>query len=328
LGGAQVSQLPNYQITKLLNCLTPKPSIGLVGAGSLAAALAPALHQAGYRITEIVSRDQPRSRRRARRLAETVGARPVTMATAQFPSPLLWLCVSDSAIAGCARDLAGRTNWAGKIAFHSSGALSADALDPLRQRGAWAASLHPMMSFVPRSRPSLKGIGFAVEGDSRAAAVASRVARDLGGTVFRIRRADKVLYHAWASFASPLLVTLLAVGEEVAGEAGIKPAAAKRIIQPIVRRTIDNYFAHGAAAAFSGPLVRGDLATVHAHLRQLRRIPQAKEVYRLLARTALANLPVAKRQQMAALLKATSQKGAAENKQQATSRKRQARKGH
>jgi len=283
--------------------MTPKPTICLVGAGSLALALAPALHQAGYRITEIVSRDQPPSRRRARRLAETVGARPVTMATAQFPSPLIWLCVSDSAIAACARDLAGRTEWTGKIALHSSGALSADALEPLRRRGASVASLHPMMSFIPRSRPSLKGIGFAVEGAPRATAAASRIARDLGGTVFRIRRADKVLYHAWAAFASPLLVTLLSVGETVAGKAGIKPAAAKRIIQPIVRRTIDNYFAHGAAAAFSGPLVRGDLDTVRAHLRQLGRIPQAKEVYRLLARTALETLPVGKRKEVAALLK-------------------------
>jgi predicted short-subunit dehydrogenase-like oxidoreductase (DUF2520 family) len=286
----------------MLAAMARKPSISLVGAGSLAAALAPALYDAGYRLEEILSRDNAGSRRRAQRLARTVGARPVTASTAQFSSDLIWLCVNDGAIAACARDLSPRADWAEKFALHSSGALSAGELSPLRRRGASVASLHPMMSFVRRRQPPLAGISFAVEGDPQATIVAGRIARDLGGMVFRIRRVDKPLYHAWASFASPLLVTLLVLAEQVARHAGIRPAAARRIIEPIVCRTIDNYFAHGAAAAFSGPLVRGDVDTVRAHLQRLSHISGAREVYRLLAQTALENLPLAKGKLMATLL--------------------------
>ena len=70
----------------------------------------------------------------------------------------------------------------------------------------------------------------------------------------------------------------------------------------MVRRTIDNYFAGGAAAAFSGPLVRGDLDTVRSHLEQLSRVPGAREVYVALARSALRSLPVACRREVRQLL--------------------------
>ena len=275
-----------------------KPSITIVGAGSLSMALVPALRAVGYVIQEIVSRESAQSRGRARRLARVAGARAVTMATARLTADVIWFCVSDGAIAACAREFAPRADWTGKAALHSSGALSSGELEPLRRQGARVASLHPMMTFVRSSAPSFTGVGFAVEGDRVAVTVAKAIGRNLGGEVFSIRKSVKPLYHAWGAFGSPLLVMELALAERVVRASGIGAGAAKRIIEPMVRRTIDNYFAHGAAAAFSGPLVRGDVETVRRHLRELTRVPGAREAYLALARSALKTLPVAKKREM------------------------------
>ncbi len=274
-----------------------------MGAGSLVRALAPALQQAGYRIDEILVRQRPESRRRAAALARRLGARVATLDRAKLASDVLWLGVNDSAIADCARRVAGRRDrWDGRYALHSSGALTSEVLAPLAARGAAVASLHPMMTFVRRGAPPLAGVGFAAEGDRRALRLAKAMVADLGGHWFRIAREAKPLYHAWGAFICPWLIVELAQGERVAQAVGIRPAILRRIMEPIVRRTIDNYFQHGAAAAFSGPLVRGDVATVAQHLQELKRVPGARDLYRALAQSALATLPVGERQAMARLL--------------------------
>ena len=107
-----------------------KPTIALVGAGRVAQTLGPALRQAGYRLLEVVGRDGAASRARARRLARQVGARATTVAEARLHADLIWLAVSDDAVAACARELARRTRWEGKVALHSSGALPGDQLAP------------------------------------------------------------------------------------------------------------------------------------------------------------------------------------------------------
>ena len=284
--------------------MNKKPRISFVGCGSLVLALAPELKRAGYAIDEIVVRDLAASRRRAAALARRIGARATTYSRAALGADILWFGVSDSALADCARLLAERrAAWKGVLALHSSGALSSELLARLAARGAQVASLHPMMTFVRRSAPPLAGVGFAAEGSPSALAPTRALVRDLGGRWFRVARAAKPLYHAWGAFASPLLIMELALAESVARAAGISRPQVRRIMEPIVRRTIDNYFTHGAAAAFSGPLVRGDVATVRKHLEELKRVPGAREVYRALAHSALQTLPVAKRQALALLLK-------------------------
>jgi len=277
-----------------------KREIAIVGPGRLGQALARSLRAAGYTISEVISRDLPESRRRAARLARALGARARTPATASFNAQVVWLCVSDDAIRACARELAPKAGWKGKVALHSSGALSSDLLAALRRRGAAVASIHPMMTFGrdPSSTPSLGGVPFAIEGDARAARVARRIARDLGGEPFRIPRESKVLYHVLGSFSSPLVVATLATAEQVAAAAGISRPAAARIMQPILQQTIVNYLRDGAGAAFSGPLARGDLATVRRHLAALRRVPEARQVYIALVRAALKSLPVGRRRAM------------------------------
>jgi predicted short-subunit dehydrogenase-like oxidoreductase (DUF2520 family) len=271
--------------------LSAKPRITIVGAGNLANALAHALREAGYEIEQIVSQLQPASLRRARRLAREVGASAAITSRGRIQSEVVWFCVPDRAIAATANFLAASADWSGKVALHSSGALASDELAALRSRGATIASVHPLMTFVPGSRPSLAGVPFAIEGDSAAVRVARRIVKNLGGRAYSLQKEDKAAYHAWGTFASPLLTALLVTGEHVAAAAGIERKAAKKMILPLVRQTVANYAALEAAQAFSGPIIRGDIETVKRHLHTLRRFPLAQDVYLSLAQAALAYLP-------------------------------------
>ncbi len=281
-----------------------KPRIAIVGAGSLASALAVALHGAGYVIDQIVSRAPEASLRRARRLAGEVSASAVAAARAQIRAEVVWFCVPDAAIAGAADSLVGAADWRGKVALHSSGALTSDELAKLRERGASAASVHPLMTFVRGSRPSLKGVPFAIEGDAKAVRAARAIVLALQGQPFAMRKKDKEAYHAWGMFASPLLTALLAASERVAVAAGVSRNAARKRVLPILHQTFANYGRLGAPESFSGPIARGDVETVKKHLRVLRETPGAREVYIALARAALRDLPAKNRAALEKILKA------------------------
>jgi predicted short-subunit dehydrogenase-like oxidoreductase (DUF2520 family) len=285
----------------MLPAMATKPRIAIVGPGRLGSVLAVELNRAGYRIAEIVS--HKRSQQKSRLLARRLRARASFHDSAVLDADLIWFCVPDREIAAAARALSAKVEWKGKIAFHSSGALSSSELDVLRRRGTSVVSAHPMMTFVRGAVPSLKGVPFALEGDARALRAARRIARDLGGESFKIRAKDKVAYHAWGTFASPLLIALLVSAEQVARAAGLTAAEARKKMLPIVRQTIENYGRLGPAGAFSGPLVRGDAEIVRRHLRVLRRIPEAKDVYLALARTAVRYLPVQQRRKIERVLR-------------------------
>ena len=265
------------------------PRIAIVGTGKLGTALALSLRSAGYPITEIVSRAAKHSRKRAAALARRVGA-AARFGKNGLHADLVWLCVPDGAIVSCARSVASM-QVEGKVVLHSSGAFSSDELAVLRKLGARVASVHPMMTFVAGVSPSLNDVGFAIEGDREAVRVAKTIVQRLGGESFLIAKKDKALYHAWGTFVSPLVTALLASSEEVAGTAGISRTMARRWMSPIVRKTIENYANQGAARSFSGPIVRGDAATIKKHLEVLRRLPVAQQVYLALAQAAIEYLP-------------------------------------
>jgi predicted short-subunit dehydrogenase-like oxidoreductase (DUF2520 family) len=265
--------------------------------------LALQLAKVGYTMDEILHRPQSDSKRKASALARKVGARAVTVHTAQLNAAVVWLCVPDRQIAGWAHQLASLAPWKGKIALHSSGALASDELQALRELGASVAAVHPFMTFVQNSQPSLNGVGFAMEGDPSAVRMAHSIVRDFGGFAFRIRRDRKAAYHAFGGFVSPLFIALLSTGEQVARAAGMSPAAARKRMLPILRQTLANYEKLGPAAAFTGPIVRGDVAVVRKHLQSLKGIPEAREVYVALAKSALRHLTAQRRNELRRSLK-------------------------
>jgi predicted short-subunit dehydrogenase-like oxidoreductase (DUF2520 family) len=284
--------------------MPPKPRIAIVGPGRLGKALAMGLRQAGYRLSEIVSRSGSSSRGKARSLAQKARAARITNVGATLTADLVWICVPDREIGRVARQLARNLDWKDKTVFHSSGALSSDELTVLRRRGTAVASVHPLMTFVHGSVPSLEGVPFALEGDDAAVRQARGIVRNLGGKAFSISRDRKSLYHAWGGFSSPLLIALLVTAERVAQAAGVSTADARRKMLPIVRQTLANYASLGPARAFSGPIVRGDAEVVRRHMRVLQKIPEARQVYLALAQAGVRYLPTRNRKGLEKVLKA------------------------
>lgn len=253
--------------------------------------MALSLRRAGYRIESVISRSRGESLQNARKLARQVAALASVGPPAGVRAGIVWLCVPDGEIARAAAAIADKIAWEGKVALHSSGALTSDELGALRDRGAAVASVHPLMTFVRGSQPSLVGVPFAIEGDAAAVRVARRIVTEVGGRAYSICKKDKAAYHAWGAFASPLFTALLVTAEQVAAAAGVERKEARRRIIPILLQTLANYAAFGAAGAFSGPLVRGDVDTVKRHLRVLSKVRPAHDVYLALARAALRYLP-------------------------------------
>jgi predicted short-subunit dehydrogenase-like oxidoreductase (DUF2520 family) len=270
-----------------------------------------ALHRAGFKITEIVSRDLPRSLRKARQLTAKVGAQTVTACSASLDATVLWFCVPDREIHNAAKVMAdrlpGRTaaNQKNRVryALHSSGALLSRELNPLRQAGAAIASVHPLMTFVPGVHPSLDDVPFAIEGDEPAVSVARNIVRALGGESFSLPAKRKAAYHAWATLTSPLLLAFLVTLEQAALAAGLTREDARRKSLPIIRQTLSNYSRLGPSNSFSGPLLRGDVKTVAKHLSALKKHPGVSEVYVALARAALRGLPARNKKELVRLLR-------------------------
>ncbi len=177
----------------------------------------------------------------------------------------LLLCVPDREIAAAARVVAGVAPLVG----HTSGATPLAALAPAAQSGAGVFSLHPLMSFPEplddraAARAHLADAGCAIAGDSaRTREVAAALARAAGMAPFAIEEAGRAAYHAAASIASNFLVTLEAAAEQVAGGAGLSAEQARALFAPLVRRTVENWARKGPARALTGPIARGDEATV------------------------------------------------------------------
>jgi len=260
-----------------------KRAVLIIGAGRLGNALSRRLSEAGYPVWKAG---------RASRLKQPRAA-------------IVWFCVPDAEISSVATAYA-RFKWRGKQAFHSSGVLTSNALAPLRNAGATVASVHPLMTFVKGATPELRGVTFAIEGDRRACVIARSIVRELGAIPRRIEKQDKVAYHAFATLICPLLVSLLATSEKTAALAGISQAEACRRMIRIILQTLRNYERLGAAKAFSGPIVRGDVQTIRAHLQALKSAPAARKAYVALAQAAVEFLPNQNREAINRLLRESS----------------------
>lgn len=188
----------------------------------------------------------------------------------RVPDPdaeLVILAVPDSVIAEVARAVP-----VGPWIAHVSGATRLAALDPHERR----FSTHPLQTLTrERGAEQLDGAWAAISGETPEALVHARwLAETLGLRPFEVADADRTLYHAAAVIGGNFLVTLHRVATRLLAEVGAPPEA----IVPLMQRTIDNGF------DLTGPIARGDAATVEAHLAALtERDPDLVALYRALA---------------------------------------------
>ncbi len=215
--------------------ILPHATIAVVGAGRLGGVLARALRAAGVVVLGPLRRDD------------------------QMPdADIAILCVPDAAIPALA--FAVRPH--ARFVAHVSGATPLDDVD---------FSIHPLQTFTGTETPEVfRGIGAAIDGRTDDdLAVARQLAEALGASPFRIDDEHRAGYHAAASFASNFVLTVLDAAEQLGRDAGV----GREHLAPLVRRTVENWTASGAASVLTGPIARGDEATVERQRAASARFP-------------------------------------------------------
>ncbi len=282
--------------------------MAIVGAGRMGTALGQALSNAGYRVEIAVTRRRTSAQRAAKLISKDTTGLSVQQLKRLTPNQsirlsrcsLIIISTPDDAIAPAAEQLAVLSNSrrvkpprasARRVALHTSGALSAAVLSPLRRAGFATGSLHPLVS-ISDSRngsDSFRNGFFAIEGDHLAVRAAKAVVKSVGGQGFSISPSAKALYHAAAVTASGHVVALFDIALELLVNCGLSRRRSRQILLPLLESTTRNLSTKDPRRALTGTFARGDTATARRHLAAIKshKLPDALAAYILLGHRSL-----------------------------------------
>lgn len=257
------------------------PTLNIIGCGRVGRTLARLWRERGVFAIGDVNDHTPDKSRAA---AGFIGGGKACAEVAAMRAADLWLLAPpDDRIAACCGELSAAAALAtGNIVFHCSGALPSGVLSTASARGAQVASVHPLKTFADPALAiqTFAGTSCAAEGDSAALVILKSAFERIGATVFEIDAAAKTLYHAASVIVCNDLTALLETGALCFEKAGIPRGDAMRMMEPLVRETLDNVFALGTVRALTGPVARGDVDVVRRQLAALD--PRSAAVYRSL----------------------------------------------
>jgi predicted short-subunit dehydrogenase-like oxidoreductase (DUF2520 family) len=263
-------------------------TLSIIGAGRVGRALGRRMRELGWKIGTVVARSESTARKAVRSIG--AGRAHAFLTRQVLAAQVILITTQDHSVAAVAAELAriGAEELRGKIVLHTSGALSSDVLDPVRQCGAAVGSMHPLQTFSGVGVPPLEGRVFTIEGDVVAVRMARQMARALGAVPVQIEGSKKPLYHAAGALAAGNVLALMEAATRLMTAAGMKRREAVRALLPLTRQVLENFERLGPRAAWTGPLSRGDYGVVAAHTEAMKDLPpefaQAyKEVNRLAA---------------------------------------------
>jgi predicted short-subunit dehydrogenase-like oxidoreductase (DUF2520 family) len=258
------------------------PDISLIGTGALGSTLIQALAAQGYPIKGIYNRTKARAQQLAQKMdVDQYGEFPNST---QELGEVIFLTVSDETISQLTRRLSKLSDsLTGYTVIHCSGNESAELLDPLRRKGAVVASFHPLQTFTGQSEAQdFQNIYFSLQGDPESFPILRNVAESLGAQTLEVNADQKSQLHAAAVFASNYLVSLLQTSVDVGAGEGLAPSDVKEALLPLVRTSLKNVSDQSMIEALSGPVKRGDIATIKKHLSLLSESPELKKLYCML----------------------------------------------
>ena len=175
----------------------------------------------------------------------------------------------------------------GQLVVHTSGRHGLAVLEPARAVGARVAAMHPAMTFTGTAvdLDRLPGTVYGLTAAAGERDVVESLVADLGGTPMWVPEEMRTLYHAGLAHGANHLVTLVTEAMEILSASGAADPAG--ILRPLLTAALDNALEQGDAA-LTGPIVRGDLGTVRAHLEDITaNAPQTLGSYVALARATL-----------------------------------------
>jgi len=259
-------------------------SVGLIGAGRVGSGLVFQLKKKGYRIAGILDIRRATARHRYRLLKQKF--EPVTLRELARRANLIFIATPDRVIAKVYRQLFPCLKPDTCIA-HLSGALPSDIFKP--KKGVLRLSLHPIQTFpeLKTALTALPGSYFSLEGDTAAIKLGKKIVRDLGGKAVIIPKKLKPLYHTMCVIAANFLVVLLNRAETIGRKLRLKNSL--QVLMPMIKQTIANVEKSGTAKSLSGPVERGEVEVVRAHLKALKKnAPELLDFYSVLSRHTIA----------------------------------------
>jgi predicted short-subunit dehydrogenase-like oxidoreductase (DUF2520 family) len=263
--------------------------VGVVGAGRVGAVLSAALRAAGYEVAAAAGESQASLDRIAALLPGVPVAKPTTVSRS---CDLLLLTVPDDMLSNVVTMLAASgALHPGQYVAHTSGRHGLAVLEPAAEAGAHVLALHPAMTFTGTALDldRLPGCAFGVTSAPDSLALAERLVTDLRGRFVVVPEDKRTLYHAGLAHGANHLVTLVTQAMDLLRESGATDPAAT--LRPLLTAALDNALTMGDAA-LTGPIVRGDVETVRAHVAEIARTqPGTLPSYVTLAR-ATANTAV------------------------------------
>ncbi len=263
----------------------------LIGPGRVGSAIARALFEKDYQPVAIVGRNLQSTRD----ACAFIGCNTSLASTdpgASGGADLVLLAVPDDGIATVAFELQQHLlpPLRGTVLIHFSGVHPA-AIMRYPEGQASLFSLHPLLPFADRQQAfeRLKLAPYIGEGDDSARPMVEALCAALGGQLEYIQTHKKPLYHAAACLASNYLVTLMAEAMTLLQQCGIEHQGREPLLLPLLRATLDNVATCGTGQGLTGPIVRGDIGSISAHLQVLQQHqPDLLELYCQLGhRTAL-----------------------------------------
>lgn len=267
-----------------------RPILGFIGVGKVGTVLARLLYVRGFTVGAIYSRNTINAEVLGHIVSAKVACSLTDVATM---ADLIFLTVSDDAIGLVAAELADLA-LKGKAVVHTSGVHEAAVLSGLERFGALAGSLHPIYPFanVEQSIAGLPGSAFGVQTESD-------VLRDwltdivtaLDGQALMIGSRQKALYHSALVFASNYGVTLYAIAQRLLMQMGAEKEVSALALNTLMAGMMRNLQTQGIPSALTGPLVRGDVGTIEAHLKALQTTDSS--LVDLYIQLAMQTLPLA-----------------------------------
>ncbi len=249
--------------------MVARPTLGFIGAGKVGTTLARLLFARGFFVSVVYSR----SANSAKVLANVVGAKmAASPQEVTASSELTFLTVPDDTIDEVAAILA-TTELSGKAVVHTSGVHEAGVLGTLTSRGAMIGSLHPIFPFADADQAvkGLPGAAFGVQAESQLLHTWLReIVSALDGQMLMIGKGQKALYHSALVFASNYGVTLYAIAQQLLMQVGAESEVSSLALNTLIAGMVRNLQVMGIPAALTGPLVRGDVGTIGAHLAALQ----------------------------------------------------------
>lgn len=244
--------------------------IGIIGCGAVGGTLARALAASGASVASVAARHLEHAEALA---AHIPGCRALaSVEEVAATSRLVILAVPDDTIV----PLAQRIPWsAGQWVLHLSGAIGARALASAAERGAAVAALHPLMTFtrglvespIEEILTRLRGCVWALETDDEALRGAlEEMVTALGGRIAYLGAGDRIPYHISGVLASNYVVTLIGAASALWESFGADAQLAREALLPLLRASVENLGVMEPPAALSGPIARGDVGTLRAHL--------------------------------------------------------------